>query len=251
MSEVVRVARDEVIRLAAHHGSGREVHCPYGITDEGQPDAIVGMAVLTPLHTAHSLVGYQVRIFVFQSRRLERAVEVDEQVMPRSLCRSPLVEVSHPPVVTVHKVHLHALDTPLLVCSKQLHVVLNGQPRKPQYDSHATLGSIADEGRKVNVGISHERIARIACPILVHDDVFYAEPRGKVKVVLVCFLITPSDKIDVGSPHITTVPPVPTDMSGLNPRRVIQCTFWCQTTRHRFLNQLSIFVRNQEPAPWK
>ena len=162
------------LRLVVEHRTGRVVHGAYGITDEGQPQAVVGFAFAVELHAAHAFVGQHVGVLVVQSAGVEGAVEVDEDVVLGGFTGSALVEVHHPLVLTVHEVNLHALDAPFLELREEVHVVVHGQPRQPYDDAHALIPGVGEELGQVHVGIRVEGVTRVQRPPFVHENITHA-----------------------------------------------------------------------------
>ena len=60
---------------------------------------------------------------------MESTVEIDDDMVLGSLLGRALQEVDHPLVVPVHKVDLHALDSPLFELFEKVDMVLYGQPK--------------------------------------------------------------------------------------------------------------------------
>ena len=236
------------LRLVAEHRAGGIVHRAYGITQEREPDAVLGRTAAIILHTAHTLVSQDIGIAVFQTAGMEGSVEVNHDVMLGSFLCHTVIEIYHPLVLTVHKVNLGTHNAPLLEFLEEIHVVLNCQPGQPYPDAYVLALGITDQLRQVHLGIGTEGVAGIQCPALVHYYIRYTVAGGKVHKVLISIQIDAAlegNILAVGN----TVQPVPAGQTGLDPAGILNLTLLCQTHRHRILRQTPVLLSNEHIAP--
>ena len=124
------------LRLITDHGTGSIVHWTDCTAQEGEPNAVLGLATAVKFHSANTLVGQHVGIAVIQTAGMEGSVEIYHYMMLGSFLSHTLVEVDHPLVLTVHKVYLCPDNAPFLKFLKEIHVMFYSEPRQPDPDSH-------------------------------------------------------------------------------------------------------------------
>ena len=126
------------------------------------------------LEAPNPLVGDDIGIAYFQSGRFEGTVEVDNQLVGRTLFGHPLIVVDHPLVAVVHEIDFESLDPHVGIMLDQLHVLLYGEPGEPEDDPHPLLPSVLHEFAHINALAHGIRVAHILAPPLVEQYVLHA-----------------------------------------------------------------------------
>ncbi len=169
-----------------------------------------------------------------QTRGLERAVKLNEQLMPRRRLQYFLLNVDHFLVVAIHKIDHHALDAPLLELRESLfQLPIERVPMHPHVDAHATLFSVVahllhiqrrDGAGHVGVfahGPVARRVAHVPRKAAVADNgmVLNAVVGAEVDVVFVGLKVDARREGRIG--RDVAVPPVEGRFTRFQPRKIL------------------------------
>ena len=172
------------------------------------------------LQTVYALVVQDVGIGAVEAVRLERAVEVEHQMIFGGGLRGLGVEVEHQLVVAVHEVDLEALHAHLgVVLADMLHVAGKGVIAGPENDADPLALGVGEQLLEVDGGHDVKQVGlALGAPAVVHDDIFDAVLGGEIDVMLICVVVDADHEVD--SRHIEIVPPVPSDLARLDPAEI-------------------------------
>ena len=237
-----------VLGLCVVHGAWREVHGPYGIAHEGQPDAVLGLAAAALLQAAHAFVADEVGQTLLQSGGFVRAVVVDEELVVGALAGHTFVEVHHPLVAVVHEVDLQSLHAHLGIEGDEVHVLLYGEPREPEDDADVLACAVLHELLDVYLVACGEGVLHAFVPAFVQQDVFHAEAGSAVDDVLIGIVVDAG--LEVDAPDGPMVPPVPVHFARLDPRCVVELALAAQHDFHLVLGDVLVLTDDGE-APWQ
>ena len=159
-------------------------------------------------------------------------MEVAHQLILRRCHSCTLVEVHHLLVVAVHKVNLETLDTHLgVVLHHAVHISVQCPVACPQYDTYATLLGIVAQMLNVNLGNNLHKVSLLVYrPTLVQDNILYAVARCEVDIILVCAVVDAGEEVHAIQTPI--VPPIPSNLARLDPRRVANGVGLAQAEYH-------------------
>ena len=247
----VVMVRDVEFRLIVENYTRSIVHRTDCITHERIEHTVVRLAGTVPFHTTHTFVRKHVRILVFQTGRLERSVEVHNQVMLGSFGSYTVVVIHHPLVVTVHEVNLHALHAPFLELGEEVEVLFYTSPSEPQDNAHVLFLSITDKFMQVQVVVWSIRVAGSLRPTFVQQDVFHTVLRSEVHVIFVGSGVASGFEIHILTVWSRTVPPFPSSETRHDPRGIFNLARFSQTGSHGCFDQLTVFLGDDEITPWE
>ena len=247
----VVMLRKVKFRLVCQDNARSIVHWTYGITHERIEYAIVRDTSTILFYASHAFVRKDIRILVFQTGRLERTVEIHEQMMLGCFSCYTFVVVHHPLVATVHEVNLHTLHAPFFELREEVEIVFYTQPSEPKDHAYILFLTITDQFLQVEIVVRSVWVISALCPTFVQQDVLHTVLGCKIQVILISFSIATSHEIYISAIRSSTVPPFPSSETRLDPRRICNLALFSQTGGHGIFNQLTVFLRDDKVTPWE
>ena len=160
-----------ILRMGRLHRAWCKVHGSHCVAEERQPNGIVGIASTALFHATHSFVRDDIRVSYFETSRLERAMEVDQQVVTGTLFCHPFVVVDHPLVTMVHEVYFQAFHTHIGIMLDDIEMLLHREPREPQENTHTALTTIVHQLSDIYLIACYEWITHILTPSFVQQNI--------------------------------------------------------------------------------
>ena len=155
------------------------------------------------------------------SRRLEYAVQVEQQPVPCGRTGGIVDKPDHLLVVPVHEIDLESLDAHFgIELAKLLHLPGEREVAEPEDQPDAPLFAVLHQRRQIESGSRLQRRMVVAAPTVVQNEVAQTVAGCEIDVIFIGRLVDPRREIHAGKSPV--VPPLPRGLAGFDPRNIVE-----------------------------
>lgn len=155
------------------------------------------------------------------SRRLEYAVQVEQQFIPCGRTGGIVNEPNHLLIVPVHEIDFESLDAHFgIVFAKLFHMFGKGKVTEPEDQSDTPFFPVLHQCRQVESGGGLQRRMVISAPTVIQNEVAQPVAGCEIDVMLIGGLVDSRREVHTGKSPV--VPPLPRGLAGFDPRNIVE-----------------------------
>ena len=197
----------------------------------------------------HTFIIDNVRIRTLQAGRFTDPVEINHHFISGTSFGRTIEEVYYLLIVTIHKVHFETFYPHIgILFHHVLHITVESIITCPKDNFHIFRLGIRYDFFQIDLRDHLQQVGfQVDCPTFIQDHILDTMLGSEVDIIFIGIIIDTGTKINII--NIPVVPPIPGNLTRLDPGDIANTAGGCQAIHHIAISQLAVVFRHYKYTP--